>query len=432
MMKDLAQELPGALETVRAIADGRLSAEAATRARLDRCAAREPGIGAWVEIDAEGAIAAARALDAGPIRGPLHGVALGVKDIFAVRDLPWRSGSPIWRGRVAEFDAPSVALARGAGAVILGKTETTEFAGYQPCRTRNPVVPGATPGGSSSGSAAAVAAGMAPLALGTQTSGSIIRPASYCGVVGYKPSFDLVDPSGVSVFARSFDTVGVFARSVPDAALAIEALSGLRLQPGSTGARPTVSVLRGPTWGKASAELQRVWAGFEARLRYCAPSPFDSDIRAEMAEIPALHARIMAVEASEALAYELATAEEFLSEGLRAQIAEGRAQSSEERLADRAAMIAFRQRMMARTAPGDIWLTPATTGGAPPFETGTGDPAFNRLWSLLGFPCCTVPILEDEAGRPIGVQVVGRLGDDAAVLEVAHSLMLRAQESVLL
>ncbi|MGD9866333.1 MAG: amidase family protein, partial [Pseudodonghicola sp.] len=230
-MKDQNCALPGALDTVRAIAEGRLTAEAATRARLERCAECEDEIGAWVHLDAEGALAAARALDAGPMRGPLHGVALGVKDIFAVRDLPWRSGSPIWRDRVAGFDAGSVALARQAGAVILGKTETTEFAGYKPSRTRNPVVPGATPGGSSSGSAAAVAAGMVPLALGTQTSGSIIRPAAFCGVVGFKPSFDLIETGGVTVFARSFDTVGVFARSVPDAALGIEALTGLELQP---------------------------------------------------------------------------------------------------------------------------------------------------------------------------------------------------------
>ena len=180
-----------ALETRARIADGRLTAEAATEALLERVAALEPDIGAWVAVDADGARNAARALDEGPERGALHGVALGVKDIFAAKDLPWRCGSPIWADRVAAFDAASVALARAAGAVILGKTETTEFAGYKPCRTRNPAAPGRTPGGSSSGSAAAVAAGMVPLAFGTQTSGSVIRPASFCGVVGYKPSFDL-------------------------------------------------------------------------------------------------------------------------------------------------------------------------------------------------------------------------------------------------
>lgn len=422
-MKDLAENLPGAVATVRAISEGRLSAERALRARLERCAAVEGEIGAWVHLDSEGALARARALDAGPMRGRLHGVTFGIKDIFAVRDMPWRCGSPIWADRIAQFDAGSVALARAAGAVILGKTETTEFAGYQPCRTRNPAVPGATPGGSSSGSAAAVAAGMVPLALGTQTSGSIIRPASFCGVVGYKPSFDLVETWGVAVFARSFDTVGAFARSVPDAALAIEALSGLALQPGQTGGTPRLAVFRGPTWEMGTPDLHAAWTDFEASLPAAQSAPFGAALSAAMRDIPALHARIMAVEASEALAHEYEIGADRLSDKLRAQIEEGAAQTSEQRLTDRAAMLAFRQRMMAETSPGDIWLTPAAAGVAPAFESGTGDPAFNRIWSLLGFPACTVPVLEDSAGRPIGVQVVGRLGEDALVLEVADRLM---------
>lgn len=426
-MKDQNCALPGALDTVRAIAEGRLTVEAATRARLEHCAEREDDIGAWVHLDAEGALATARALDAGPMRGPLHGVALGVKDIFAVRDLPWRSGSPIWQDRVAGFDAGSVALARQAGAVILGKTETTEFAGYKPSRTRNPVVPGATPGGSSSGSAAAVASGMVPLALGTQTSGSIIRPAAFCGVVGFKPSFDLIETGGISVFARSFDTVGVFARSVPDAALGVEALTGLDLQPVSP-ALSTLSLFRSPVWDHATPAMQAAWGAFEEDLIGRVPlagSPFSDAFTDAMAEGPDLHARVMAVEASEALSHEMAIAPELLSQGLRDQIVQGAAQTSEARHADRLKMTELRLRAMAETRPGDIWLTPATTGVAPPFESGTGDPIFNRIWSLLGFPCCTVPILRDAEGAAMGVQIVGRHGDDRAVLSMAHWLMER-------
>jgi len=426
-MKDQDHELPGALETARAIAEGRLTAEAATRARLERCAEREDEIGAWVHIDPEGALATARALDAGPVRGLLHGVALGVKDIFAVRDLPWQSGSPIWRDRVAGFDAGSVALARRAGAVILGKTETTEFAGYKPARTRNPVVPGATPGGSSSGSAAAVAAGMVPLALGTQTSGSVIRPAAFCGVVGFKPSFDLIETGGISVFARSFDTVGVFARSVPDAALGGEALTGLVLQPESPDIS-ALSIFRSPVWESATPAMQVAWAEFEDRLGKAAPlarTPFSPGFVDAMAGIPELHARVMAVEAFEALSHEFAIAPELLSQGLRDQIESGAAQAPELRLADRAKMTDLRLRAMDETRAGEVWLTPATTGVAPPFESGTGDPIFNRIWSLLGGPCCTVPILRDPDGRPMGVQVIGRHGGDRAVLSVAHWLMER-------
>ncbi|WP_417809604.1 amidase [Thioclava sp.] len=422
-MKSFADDLPGAVATVRAIAEGRLTAEGALRARLERCAAVEAEVGAWVHLDEDGSLAQARALDTGPMRGPLHGVALGIKDIFAVRDMPWRCGSPIWADRTAQFDAAPVALARRAGAVILGKTETTEFAGYQPSRTRNPVVPGATPGGSSAGSAAAVASGMVPLALGTQTSGSIIRPASYCGVVGYKPSFDLVDTWGVSVFARSFDTVGAFARSVPDAALAIEALSGLALQPGSIKIVPRLLILRGPTWEMGTSELHMVWQDFEASVPVTEAGPFNDMLREAMCGIPALHARIMAVEASEALAYEFEVGAAQISDKLRSQIEEGAAQTATQRLSDRAAMLDFRQRMLAATQPGDVWMTPAATGAAPVFESGTGDPAFSRIWSLLGFPCCTVPVLEDSAGRPIGVQVVARQGEDALVLEMADRLM---------
>lgn len=427
-MKDFGSDLPGALETVRAIAEGRLTAEAATRARLERCARHEGEIGAWVHLDADRALATARALDNGPVRGRLHGVPLGVKDIFAVKDMPWRSGSPIWRDRVAGFDAGSVALARAAGAVILGKTETTEFAGYQASRTRNPVVQGATPGGSSSGSAAAVAAGMVPLALGTQTSGSIIRPAAFCGIVGFKPSFGLIEVGGISVFARSFDTVGVFARSVPDAALGIEALTGLALQPENGRPRAALSILRSAVWDAATPAMQAVWEGFENRLLgggSLGRTPFSEAFQAEMAAIPELHARLMEVEASEALAHEAAIAREKLSESLRGQIERGERQTPAGRHADRARMIDLRMRAMSETRPGDIWLTPSTTGIAPPFEGGTGDPIFNRIWSLLGFPCCTVPILHDGENRPMGVQVVGRHGDDHAVLSVAHWLLER-------
>ncbi|MPM08777.1 Asp-tRNA(Asn)/Glu-tRNA(Gln) amidotransferase A subunit family amidase [Rhodobacter sp. 140A] len=428
MMKDLGSRPLGALEIARAIAQGELTAEAATRSCLETCAAREEAIGAWVHLDPEAALATARSLDAGPSRGRLHGVPLGVKDIFAVRDMPWRCGSPIWRDRVAGFDAGSVALARSAGAVILGKTETTEFAGYQPSRTRNPVVAGATPGGSSSGSAAAVAAGMVPLAFGTQTSGSVIRPAAFCGVVGFKPSFDLIETGGISVFARSFDTVGVFARSVPDAALGVEALTGLELQPEAEAPTGRLTLFRSPVWDAAEPAMQGAWEAFEAQVSAAltpGATAFSAELSAAMAEIPALHARLMAVEASEALAHEVAIGADLLSQGLRAQIAEGAALSPAQRLADRAAMQGLRARVMAATLPGEIWLTPATAGPAPAFESGTGNPIFNRIWSLLGFPCCTVPILSDAEGRPMGVQVVGRHGEDRAVLSRAQWLMER-------
>ncbi len=416
-----------AVETRAAIAAGKLSAEQATRDLLARIEALEPGIEAWVAVDVEGALDAARALDRGPEGGLLHGVSFGVKDIFAAKDLPWRCGSPIWSDRIAGFDAASVAIARAAGAIILGKTETTEFAGYKASRTHNPAAPGRTPGGSSSGSAAAVSAGMVPLAFGTQTSGSVIRPASFCGVVGYKPSFDLIEPSGVAPLARSLDTVGLFARDVPDIVFALQALTGLDFGPSESALRPArLSLFRSAAWDAAEPDLVTAWEAFErdleatgAALAETLPAPFV----ARLNDVMDLHARIMAVEASEALAHEAAIAPELLSPGLADQLAEGRATGSAKRHADRQAMTGLRAAAVAGLAPDAVWLTPATCGAAPDWHSGTGNPAFNRTWSLLGLPACSVPILSDPQGRPIGVQVVGAIGNDAGVLATADWLM---------
>ncbi|PTW63436.1 Asp-tRNA(Asn)/Glu-tRNA(Gln) amidotransferase A subunit family amidase [Breoghania corrubedonensis] len=416
----------GALETRTAIAEGRLSAEAATEALIERIAALEPETEAWVAVDADGARAGARVLDRGPERGALHGVAIGVKDIFAANGLPWRCGSPIWANRIATFDAASVAMARAAGAIVLGKTETTEFASYKPCRTRNPAAPGRTPGGSSSGSAAAVMSGMVPLAFGTQTSGSIIRPASFCGVVGYKPSFDLIAGSGVAPLARSFDTVGLFARSVADIAFAAGALTGLDLAPENAATPPCpVGLFRSAAWEFAEPDLMAVWETFEADMS-ASPAILSQPVPAHFADelegALDLHARIMAVETAEALAHEAAIAPELLSEGLVREIAAGRALSSARRHTDRLSLHRLRARALDCLDRQAVWLTPSACGAAPDWNSGTGNPAFNRTWSLLGLPACSVPLLADPAGRPIGVQVVGAMGNDAGVLAVADWL----------
>ncbi len=418
--------LRGVIETVKAIDRGTLTAEQAVRDCLDRIEAQEPGIGAWVAVDEKGAIDAARTLDRGPMRGPLHGVALAVKDIVAVQDLPWRCGSPIWADRIAGFDAGSVALARNAGAVILGKTETTEFANSHPSRTRNPFDPARTPGGSSSGSAAAVACGMAPLAFGTQTAGSVIRPASFCGVVGYKPSFDLIETGGVAPLARSLDTVGVFTRSVPDAALAVGALSGLDLMPAPDFAPTDLALLRTPFWDRALPELVSAWEAFEDRLRRrlpCDDQRFAPEVSTLLPGAQDLHLRIMARESSESLAHEYRIAPDALSDSLRAQIEGGAAQPPEVRARDRSALQDLRALFHHHLSADAVWLTPAAPGTAPMFEDGTGDPVFNRLWTLLGLPCCTVPLLTGPEGHPIGVQVVGAMGNDRGVLRLADWLM---------
>src|SRR5689334_8489438 len=215
-----------AREAARQVAERRISAEELAAAYIDRIEAREAVVGAWQYFDREGALAAARRRDAEPPRGPLHGIPIAVKDLIDTAEMPTAYGSPIYRGHRPAADASCVALARAAGAVVLGKTVTTEFATFTPGKTANPRNPGHTPGGSSSGSAAAVADCMVPVAFGTQTGGSIIRPASFCGVVGYKPSHNTINPTGVKPLANSFDTVGLFARSVDDCALVVGVLSG--------------------------------------------------------------------------------------------------------------------------------------------------------------------------------------------------------------
>src|SRR5215831_15128605 len=241
-------------DAAREIAAGRLSAEAFATACLDRIAAREPIVGAWHYLDRDAALAAARRRDASPPSGPLHGIPIAVKDLIDTSDMPTGYGSPIYEGHRPAADASCVALARAAGAVVLGKTVTTEFATFTPGKTANPRNPAHTPGGSSSGSAAAVADGMVPLAFGTQTAGSVIRPGAYCGCVAYKPSFGLIDRAGAKPLADSLDTVGVIARSVEDAAFFAGVLAerpALRHLPLPQTA-PRFGLYRTPMWDEAA------------------------------------------------------------------------------------------------------------------------------------------------------------------------------------
>ncbi|EBA07858.1 amidase [Sagittula stellata] len=412
----------GARDTRDAIAAGRLTAVQVTEHRLAQIAEAEPWLRAFVQVDADGARAQARALDAGAGRGLLHGVPLGVKDIFAVDGLAWTAGSPIWKDRIAGFDAPAVALARRAGAVVLGKTVTTEFASYKASRTRNPTATDRSPGGSSSGSAAAVAAGLVPLALGAQTSGSIVRPASFCGEVGFKTSFDTIDSFGVTALARRLDTVGLFACNVPDIGLGIEALSGLALPLATTAQAPCpIGIFRSVAWPEAEPTLLPAWESFEAALASAADTrdALPPGLVAALDAVPALHARLMVWESAEALAHELNTAPDAMSPGLHGQIEEGLTVTPSQRHADRMDLQRLRSRALTELDPAAVWVTPAACGSAPRFEDGTGNPAFNRTWSLLGLPCCAVPLLADEVSAPIGVQVVGAPGNDAGVLAVA-------------
>jgi len=353
-------------------------------------------------------------------QSPLRGLPFGVKDIFDTAALPTQYGSPIYAGHRPKADAAAVALLRRAGGLVLGKTVTTELASLQPAKTRNPRNPAHTPGGSSSGSAAAVAGGMVPIALGSQTAGSVIRPAAFCGIAGFKPSFRLLPTVGMKCFAWSLDTAGLFAAGVADVAFAAAAITGRdlrvdRLDP----AAPTIAVVRTHRWSEASPDMQaaveqaaRAAAAAGARIRELQlPPVFEAAMAAQFT--------IQDHEAYRALAYELDHHRDQLAPVLREQL--DRAAAIDTDRYDEARRIARRARRMFADlmADTDAILTPSAPGAAPHGLGATGDPVFNRLWTLVGPPCINVPGIIDSHGLPLGVQIVGRFGRDRTALEAA-------------
>lgn len=403
----------------RRIADGSLTAEAAVHQTFERIDAREDALKAWVVLAREAAIATARALDRGPGGGLLHGVPIGFKDIMATHDLPTGCGSPIYRDWQPPYDASVVALARRAGAVVVGKTVTTEFAYFGAGPTVNPHDARRTPGGSSSGSAAAVGAGMVPLATGTQTAGSIVRPAAFCGVAGYKPSFGLIDPAGVKPLAVTLDTIGILGSTVADVALFVEAVTGLELLAAAERAgRPRrIGLCRSPAWDIASADMQAAFGSLPDRL--AGTALVECELPARMTEALAAQKRIQAFEAAHALAYETDAHWSLLSPKLQEYMIEGRAISRADYARDRAQQPVLRAALDALFADVDVLITPSAAGAAPMHETGTGDPLFNRLWTFAGTPAVNVPGLQDPAGLPLGVQVIAPLGRDVVAIEAA-------------
>jgi Asp-tRNA(Asn)/Glu-tRNA(Gln) amidotransferase A subunit family amidase len=408
-------------EAARQIAERRSTAEALVAAYLDRIEAREAVVGAWQYLDREHAMAAARQRDAEAPRGPLHGIPIAVKDLIDTRDMPTGYGSPIYRGHQPTADASCVAIARAAGAVVLGKTVTTEFATFTPGKTANPRNPAHTPGGSSSGSAAAVADGMAPLAFGTQTAGSVIRPGAYCGCVAYKPSFGLINRTGAKPLADSLDTVGVFARSVEDAAFFVGVLAerpALRHLAVPQRA-PSFGLYRTPVWDMAepataaaldTARIALEQAGAVVRELAIAPEHHGLDVAQDT---------IMWFETVRALAYERLEHSAELSPRLAQLIDTGMAIGAD--IYDRALVDAAQARagLEAFFGPCDAILVPAAPGEAPAGLGNTGDPVFNRMWTLLGVPCVAMPARWADNGLPTAVQLVGRARDDARLMTCA-------------
>jgi Asp-tRNA(Asn)/Glu-tRNA(Gln) amidotransferase A subunit family amidase len=410
-----------ALDLVRRIDAGELT----PRAVIDLCAqaiaAREGEIGAFAALDVE---AARRSAEAAHLLAlPLRGLPTGIKDIFDTADLPTAYGSPIHAGHRPNADAAMVMMVRRAGGIVLGKTVTTQFASLEPAGTRNPRNPAHTPGGSSSGSAAAVAAGMVPLAIGSQTGGSVIRPAAFCGVAGYKPSYRTLPTAGMKCFSWSLDTVGLFAASVADVAFAAAAIGGRDLRTeGRLHAPPVIALTRTHDWSEASAPMQQAVESAAraaerkgARVKELALPPI-------IEQAAAAHRIIQDYEAFRALAFEYDHHRDRLGPTLRRQLdaaAEIDADAYDDaRRTTRRARQAFADLL----ADGEVILTPSAPGAAPHGLTSTGRPTFNRLWTLLGTPCVNVPGMSDAAGLPLGVQIVARFGRDRFALAAAAFL----------
>jgi Asp-tRNA(Asn)/Glu-tRNA(Gln) amidotransferase A subunit family amidase len=421
------------------IRQGRITARELVVDCIKRIDEVDADVQAWAFFDRDHALRQADALDEqrrhGAATGPLHGVPIGIKDIFDTTDMPTEFGSPLWSGRTARSDAFAVAQLRAAGAVIMGKTVTAEYSYFQPGKTRNPHDKERTPGGSSSGSAAAVAAFMVPGAIGMQTNGSVIRPAAFCGVVGFKPTHGLIPRSGALLVSRALDQAGVFARSVEDAGLLAEALVGFDAEDPDTrpAARPPFAAVamskpplpprfafvKTPAWKHAEPVTGPAFAELVEALGEQAA---EVDIGASFERAWDYHKAIMEAEMAHNLRRDYEQGGNQLSAVLRQAIERGREVKAVDYAAALAAIEPLNGALDELFNEYDAILTPAAPGEAPRGLDSTGSPVFCTLWTYLGAPAITLPLLQSQSGMPIGVQLVGRRGNDARLLRSAQWL----------
>ncbi len=430
------------------LASGAVRAVEYVEACLARIAEVEPQVQAWAWLDGDHALAQARALDirrqSGAPIGPLHGLPVGLKDVIDTAKIPTSNGTVLDEGRVPEEDAVLVSRLKAAGAIIMGKTVSTELAFMHPSKTRNPHNPEHTPGGSSAGSAAAVAAAMVPLAVGTQTGGSVIRPASFCGVVGFKPTFGAIARTGVLSQSPTLDTIGVFSNSVNGAALVAESLFGydpkdpattpspaprlLEIAKSDPLVTPMFAFVRPPQFEEVADE-ETVMA-FQEITGMLGDQCFEAPLPKAFDDANALRARINFAEmAKDYYDYEKRGRAQLSPEILEA-IDKGNDIKARDYLAAldwRTVLNAGLEEVFNRC---DVIITPAATGPAPKNLQTTGNPIFNGLWTFCGTPAVTIPLLWSQNGMPMGIQLVGRVGDDARLMRTANWLkkFLKNQE----
>ena len=416
-----------ATSAARKLAAREITAQALLADCIERIAEREPDVRAWTFLDTDAAMRRARALDGQVASGLLHGLPIAVKDLFDTFDMPSCYGSPIYRGNRPAWDAACVALARAAGAIVVGKTVTTEFATFHPGPTCNPRNLKHTPGGSSSGSAAAVADWMVPLAFGSQTAGSIVRPAAFCGVVGYKPTFGMVPRVGVKMISDTLDTIGALARSVPDVALFVAALADRRdlVIDAPPDEVPRIGLCRTHEWHRAQPESVDVFEQTGRRLRDAGADVREVTLPPPFANLVEAQSTIMVREVATSLAHENLAHRAALSEEMTRMIDAGLAVSPEQYDAARSLTRTCRAMLPAVFKELDVLVAPSTRGEAPEGIAATGDPLFNRIWTLLHVPVVHLPVGRGPNGLPVGVTVVGAVGADRATLRAADWMYAR-------
>lgn len=427
-------------EAAAEIREGRITSAELVGDCLERIEQVEPGVQAWAFLDRGHAMRQAEAADSqrkqGIGLGALHGIPIGVKDIFDTCDMPTEFGSPLWAGRMPRRDAAAVARLRAAGAVIMGKTVTTEYAYYHPGKTRNPHDRERTPGGSSSGSGAAVAASMVPGAIGSQTNGSVIRPAAFCGVVGFKPTHGLIPRSGALLLSRTLDHVGVFARTVEDAALLAETLAGF--DEGDPDTKPTArppfatvaasepplpprfAFVRSAAWKQVESVTKEAFAELVEAL---GAAVTEVELGTDFARATERHRMVMEVEMAHNLHRDYEKGGAQLSAPLRQAIERGRGYLAVDYARAVAGIPPLGDALGEVFNEFDAIVTPAAPGEAPRGLDSTGDPIFCTTWTYLGTPAVTLPLMQSKTGMPLGVQLVARRGDDARLLRTARWLV---------
>jgi Asp-tRNA(Asn)/Glu-tRNA(Gln) amidotransferase A subunit family amidase len=406
-----------ALDLARRIEAGELTPRAVVELCAEAIAANEFKIGAFVTLDLDAARGAAD--ETRLVTMPLRGLPVGIKDIYDTADLPTQYGSPIYSGFRPRADSVPVALVRRAGGLILGKTVTTQFAFMVPAGTRNPRNLAHTPGGSSSGSAAAVAAGMVPIALGSQTAGSVIRPAAFCGVAGFKPSYRLIPTAGMKCLAWHLDTVGLYGAGVADVAFAAAAITGRDLRVDrSPPAAPRIGFARTHLWPQASAAMQGAVETAARAAQRAGASVIELTLPPMLEEAYRAQFIIQDYEAFRSLAFEYDRHRDEVARPLREHLDRAAAIKVEDYDAARRTASRGRRALADFMSEIDVLLVPSAPGAAPQGLGSTGDAAFNRLWTLMGTPCVNVPGLDDD-DLPLGVQIVGRFGGDREALQAA-------------